>query len=265
MSLQVDRQPNRSWIDERGLYLFSTHREVRARNLEKLRALNSPLAPVATFMPKNSGACARDAKADAAGGLPQTSMYCRGARYMLTTGLCQEWGLYNGAIGVVVDIAYSPGERPPKCMPAVMFVEFNSYSGPSFITKRPRIVPIAPVERRVDCSCPGRCARTMIPGQLAWGATFHKAQGLTVGPGCDIECVVVHPPTAKFEGQCPGAIYVGCSRAKTEGRGRHGEPGFAPSALYVGSLTEQERFAVKITNHQVAGRNAQPQRLIGLA
>ena len=265
MSLQVDKQPNRAWIEEKGLYLFPTHREKNARNMAKLKEINAASAPVASVRAHNSGAHAKKAKADEAGGLPEHSLFCRGARFMLTSGICQEWGLYNGAIGEIVDIVYRQGERPPRFLPAVVFVEFKSYCGPAYVDERPKIVPIAPVERQCDCTCRPPCTRTMIPGHLAWGITLHKSQGLTVGPGCDSECVVVHPPAPGFEARSPGGNYMGISRAKTAGRGEHGADGFVPSALYIQPLVCRERLAVKVSNDTTKGRQAQADRILELA
>ena len=146
-----------------------------------------------------------------------------------------------------------------------MFVEFKTYSGPAFAAQRPTLVPIVPVERQCDCTCRPRCARTMVPGTLAWGITFHKSQGLTVGPGCDAECVVVHPPKPAFEARAPGGLYMACSRAKTAGRGKYGAPGFVPSALYLQPLASRERLAVKVDNDTTKGRLAQAERIRKLA
>ena len=265
MSLQVDKQPNKAWIEDSGLYLFSTHKEEQERNHSKLKEVNSPAAPVAAIRAKDSGPHAAKATADAAGGLSERALFCRGARFMLTSGLCQEWGLYNGAIGVVVDVIFKPGERPARHLPAVVLVEFNAYCGPAFLRERPRVVPIVPVERQCDCTCRPRCTRTMIPGQLAWGITFHKSQGLTVGPGCDAQCVVVHPPKTNFEGRCPGGLYVALSRAKTAGKGEYGAPDYVPSALYLPALASMERLAVRVDNETTRARQAQADRIAAIA
>ena len=113
LAFQADKQPHRAWIEENGLYLFSTHAEEWVRNKAKVLELNAAGASVAVIFAQNSGPHAK-AAADAAGGLPRRPTLCRGARFMLTSGVCQEWGLYNGAIGAVVDVLHREGasERP---------------------------------------------------------------------------------------------------------------------------------------------------------
>jgi hypothetical protein len=42
-----------------------------------------------------------------------------------------KWGLYNGAIGTVVDIVYHQGENPNNGhLPKVVVVDFKHYRGP---------------------------------------------------------------------------------------------------------------------------------------
>jgi hypothetical protein len=43
--------------------------------------------------------------------------------------------------------------RPENSIPDVVMVQFDNYSGPPFIEENPTIVPIVPVERKIDCSC----------------------------------------------------------------------------------------------------------------
>ena len=182
---------------------------------------------------------------------------------MLSSAVWQEWGLYNGAIGEVLDIVYRPGERPPRSLPACVLVDFPKYCGPVFLPGKPTVVPVAPIERILDCRC--RCARTTIPLIPAWGITFHKSQGMTCGSGCDAECVVVHPAKPSFEKSHPGGLYTAISRAKTAGRGVYGDEGFAPSALYLEALCSRERILIRVDNAITAGRDRAARRLEKLA
>ena len=102
MSLQLDKiRPDlREWVADNGLYLFATHKAGWRWAKQKLQPLNNKGGhPIATIRAKNSGARAKDAADDAAGGLPRSAYLRRGSRCVMTTGVCQEWALYNGAIG----------------------------------------------------------------------------------------------------------------------------------------------------------------------
>ena len=73
----------------------------------------------------------------------------------MTSAALQEWGLYNGAIGEVVDIVFRAGERPPEGLPAFVLARFPKYRGPVYIAEGPKVAPIAPSERLLECRC--RC------------------------------------------------------------------------------------------------------------
>ena len=99
---------------------------------------------------------------------------CVGARIMLRNNLWTEKGLVNGALGVVKDIVFHEGQRPPNDQPAYVMVRFDNYTGPGING----LVPIPPItktwfENQV-------CKRTQIPLTLAWATTIHKSQGLTL-------------------------------------------------------------------------------------
>ena len=266
MDLQIDKlhPKHREWVEENGLYLFSTHNEEWAWNKEKLRALNDQGGrPVATVVARNSGLHSKDASAETAGGLQRQTYLCKGARCMLTSGIWQEWGLYNGAIGEVLEILYHDGEAPPRHLPACVLVRFRKYRGPVFLQGDPKVVPIAPIERLLERR--RRCSRVMIPLIPAWGLTFHKSQGMTCGAGYDAECVVVHPAKPSFEKSHPGGLYTAFSRAKSAGSGVYGSPGFEPSAIYVQALCSRERILLRVDNEITAGRDRATKRLAKIA
>jgi hypothetical protein len=78
----------------------------------------------------------------------------------------------------------------------VIMVEFPNYSGPSFTEENPKIVPIVPVEKRIECSCHS-CSRKTIPLKLGWTTTIHKCQGMTIGEGEPNRYIVIHPGTKR--------------------------------------------------------------------
>ena len=175
----------------------------------------------------DNGRHAQKADSNKAGGLLPLLYLCRGSKVMLVVNLKAEWGLYNGAVGTVVDILYRNGSRPtddPAPLPGVVFVRFPGYKGPPYMNGDPTLVPIVPVSRSTDCAC--RCKRLQVPLRLAWGTTIHKCQGMTVGVGEAFRYVVIHPGKHDFEAKNPGALFVALSRAKSAG-GEGMDPDFA--------------------------------------
>ena len=158
-------------MDAMGLFVFPTHRLEWERNKSKLIECNQlPDHPVAKVKAVNNGRHAQKADSTKAGGLMQLLYLCRDSKVMLVANIKVEWGLFNGAVGTVIDIIYLNERRPtddPPPQPDVVFVKFDGYKGPAFIEDHPTIVPIAPIGRSTECAC--RCKRTQNPLRLAWG------------------------------------------------------------------------------------------------
>ena len=215
-------------MDEQGLYVFPTHRLEWERNKAKLLECNrQPNHPVAKIKSVDNGRHAQKADSNKAGGLLPLLYLCRDSKVMLTVNLKAAWGLYNGAAGTVVDIAYKAGSRPTDdsaSLPDTVFVRFPGYKGPPYINEDATLVPIVPVSRSTDCTC--RCKRLQVPLRLSWGTTIHKCQGMTVGTGEAFRYVVIHPRKHNFEAKNPGALFVALSRAKSAG-GEGMDPDFA--------------------------------------
>ena len=70
---------------------------------------------------------------------------------MLTCNLNVKFGLFNCSSGTVMDIIYLVGKFPKDCHPICVMVEFQQYTGLPFIQENPKLVPITPVQRKVDC------------------------------------------------------------------------------------------------------------------
>ena len=227
-------------MDDQGLFVFPTHRLEWERNKRKLLERNSlPDHPVAKIKAVNNGKHAQKADSNKAGGLLQLLYLCRDSKVMLVANLKAEWGLFNGAVGTVLDIVYLDGRRPtddPPPQPDFVLVHFNGYKGPAFIEDNPNIVPIVPISRSMECAC--RCKRLQIPLRLAWGTTIHKCQGMTVGEGEAFRYVVIHPGNHAFEAKNPGALFVALSRAKSAG-GQQSDPDFA---FHEDVLINEDRF-----------------------
>ena len=227
-------------MDEHGLYVFPTHHLEWERNKAKLLECNrKPNHPIARIKAVDHGRHAQKADSNKAGGLLPLLYLSRDSKVMLVANLKAEWGLYNGAVGTVVDIVYKDGTRPtddPASLPDVVFVRFPVYKGPPYINEDPTLVPIVPVSQSTECTC--RCKRLQVPLRLAWGTTIHKCQGMTVGAGEALRYVVIHPGKHDFEAKNPGALFVALSRAKSAG-GEDTDPDFA---FHEDVLINDDRF-----------------------
>lgn len=111
---------------------------------------------------------------------------------MFSVNLCVPCGLFNGATGKIVDIIYSNGNRPEDSLPDVVMVEFETYKGPTFIQENGKVVPVFPVDRKLDCPC-NSCYRKQIPLKLGWATTIHKCQGMTIGQSKAFNYIVINP------------------------------------------------------------------------
>ena len=181
---------------------------------------------------------------------------CKEAKVNLSANLCVPFGLYNGAPGKVRDIVYKDGRKPSDGLPDVVLVEFPKYSGPPFLEHHPKIVPIVPVERRIDCLCHG-CKRKQVPLRLGWASTIHRCQGITVGSGEINRYIVIHPGTKAFESRSPGALFVSLSRPKSAGDA-NSDPDFA---FHQSVLVNEDRLCHKVQTPTVTARSIEMKRL----
>ena len=138
---------------------------------------------------------------------------------MLTSNLCVQWGLFNGAIGRIVDIYFQPSRKPHrdgKAHPDVVFVEFPSYCGEEIVPGHPKLVPVGQLEWKEHCS--HGCFRKQIPLRMCWAITSHKSQGMTVSEKHPVKYVVVDLGEDKTEKWASGAAFVMLSRSTEIGR-----------------------------------------------
>jgi len=138
--------------------------------------------PVLRCHAKHNHTEAKSAKYNDADGLEKEVLLAEGAKVMLTHNLWTSKGLVNGAQGVVKKIWFDQGSNS-RSHPAVVFVEFDGYSGPEIPAWEgisPSWVPIVPAVAQWETKAGKQLTHTQLPLMMAWGITIHKSQGLTL-------------------------------------------------------------------------------------
>jgi ATP-dependent DNA helicase PIF1 len=191
---------------------------VMAENRKQLEAMSRRNIPVVKCLAKDCGPCVRTKMKQGKGEyefgqLPKKTLLCKGAPVMLTTNLCTEWGLFNGAMGTVVDIYFASGRMPSvdgQELPDVVFVDMPSYCGQEVVPGFPTLVPIGP--RVVQECCGHECTRVQVPLRLCWAITVHKSQGMTIGSQQHMKAARIHLGDSNTEKWAAGAAFVQLSR-----------------------------------------------------
>ena len=113
---------------------YFPHHLERQRNKTKLLECNrQPNHPVAKIKAVHNCRHAGNADSNKVGGLLPVLYLCHDSKVKLVVNLKADWGLYNGAVGTVVDIVHKDGHRPtddPALVPDVVLVRFPGYRGP---------------------------------------------------------------------------------------------------------------------------------------
>jgi ATP-dependent DNA helicase PIF1 len=162
------------------LHLLPTRVSVLDFNCRRLVA---SAKPVLRCCAKHNHKEAKNVKSDDAEGLEKEILLAEGAKVMLTRNLWTSKGLVNGAQGVVKKIWFDQGSNVRSHLPAVVFVQFDGYSGPetpAWEGISPPWVPIVPAVARWETKTGKQLTRTQLPLMMAWGITIHKSQGLTL-------------------------------------------------------------------------------------
>jgi hypothetical protein len=159
-------------------YLCSTNAKVDSRNVAKLKRLNTPIFQVTAI---NSTSNARRFSSDNFRGIENISYFCVNAKISFTTNLNKDFGLVNGAPGVIRDVVWADSKTPNVDLPAFIVVECPSYEGPPFFLEEEKKtwIPISPCTFTDDSF---QFTRTGYPLRLAYAMTIHKAQGESLSP-----------------------------------------------------------------------------------
>ena len=193
--------------------------------MEMLHEVSSSDNPVAIIKPKTTGPHAGKsiARHFSESRPLQSTFLCIGSRVAINgVNHYPEWGLYNGACGIVQEIIFKGAQANPNNgdTPIYVIVEFPSYKGPSWDILNPTHVPIPTVTHLCAKKC---CTRKLVPLILAWGITVHRFQGQSAGPvdknkiPNPYECLVCDPHDSSAENTHLGVFYTAISRATTLG------------------------------------------------
>ena len=199
--------------------IFATRQKCSDSNLARLREQHSSENPVAFIRSviKSSYKNKDDT-------LPKMTVLCRGAKVAIKgRNFCPKIGLFNGAIGTVIEIVYNIGESPNLGhFPQYILVAFPSYNGPPFDPQHVNWVPIPTISTVKD-----KATVKYVPLELSYSKTIHKFQGYQAGPNNEIKNIICDPGTSKHESLFPGLLYTSLSRATT-----------------IGTATERQRSAI---------------------
>jgi ABC-type cobalamin/Fe3+-siderophores transport system ATPase subunit len=223
-------------IMEKAMFIFANKKDMMEHNWQKLRETHSSTNPVARIQSQTS--CKGITYSGRVKCLTKESdiapvlNICRGAKVQITgKNFEPDWGLFNGAVGKVVEIVYKENTSPlDTTFPQFIIVDIPSYRGPAWIQSHPTWVPIPPIELKCKKHC---CTFKFIPLSLAYAKTGHTFQGQNVGPHHAIQCIIVHPGNKGMEFLCPGLLYMFASRPTTIGSAQDR----SKSALFFGAMT----------------------------
>lgn len=229
-SLSLNRQPQRTQerilSDPTTLHLFASRKKCEDYNFMKLQEKhdeNNPVAIIKHKLPKHMKRCSQDSLP-----IPHTAFLCRGAKVAIRgRNFNPIWGLHNGAIGTVIEIAYGENGNPNAGdLPEYVLVDFPSYTGWKsehgsniFDEVKPTHIPI-PCITHYD----GKSKRgiDICPLILSFARTIHTFQGYEAGSKNDtfsnpIKTLVCDTGTTTHEAMNPGLLYTAISRASTIG------------------------------------------------
>ena len=143
-------EQDRKELCKDALFLFALKKPKQILNHQKLREIHSSSNPVArikaTTVNRFGKIVSYNSHYDNESAPPLVYL-CIGAKVALTgQNICPEWGLFNGTIGIIMDIVFKEGESPnTNDLPLYVLVEFSLYKGPPFDHTNPKVIPIVPL------------------------------------------------------------------------------------------------------------------------
>ena len=187
------------------LRIYPVVRQVIDYNLAELARRKNP---VIVLSARHNCPGAAKGTEEEAEGLSSRLYLSIGSRLMITSNLLTNFGLVNGAMGVLHGIVWQPGNDPYTTLPCILLFIPDHYpeDGPCLFRdndNRP-VVPILPITRTWEKGS-RKHSRTMFPVVLAYAISIHKSQGLT------LKRIVMDISKRDFQ---TGLTYVGISRVK---------------------------------------------------
>ena len=220
----------KQFLYNKAVWIFHTNAKVDTHNFEMMKTIVDDKNPICNCMGYYSPAptCRRESGIKShftfSDVKKKNSTLARGARVALDRNLWDCMGLYNGAMGTIIDIRFEPNKSPLQGdLPIYVIVDFDEYKGPAWNVSAPSYLPIPPCSIRCKHGC---CLFTKVPLTLSWARTTHKFQGTNVGPTHPIKAMVFDPGKIAVEGLNPGFTYVGLSRVSSLGHGDINESAF---------------------------------------
>jgi len=258
--------------DPKILWVFAENKDKRKKNCEKLqettRKYDVPLARMHCHY-ESTHAHHGVTKANASHfknvDYVSESHLCVNARAMITVNFIPEIGLYNGAVGTVVEIYYDKPEGPndkqhyhlPKYvvmdMPQIKLpkgyepwdknnptVSTSTKCNDSLPTELtiPLLLQHFPIPMKVlNCAHNRKnacCKVHFCPIVPAWAITIHKCQGMEAGLGDNeaINRIIIECGQRSAEGTNAGLLYVAVSRGKSLGSMSTTNPHPTDSPIY---------------------------------
>ena len=208
------------------IFLFATREMCSEHNFKKLgenNDTNNPVAFIKHKLPRQIKNNQNDQNT-----IPEITCFSRGCKVSIKgKNFCPHLGLYNGAIGTVIEIVYKPGDNPNTGqLPLYVAVDFPGYLGHlpehgSYIwhDKIPTTIPI-PMVDTIDETTKKNI--TYCPLVLSFARTIHTFQGQSAGPTNNniknpVARIICDVGTPRFESQNIGLFYTALSRATTIG------------------------------------------------
>jgi hypothetical protein len=223
----TEKQANEIKNHPQTMHLFAYKEPMEAFNISCLKKINNTNNPVAKISPvyykvSNPDTPTSRAHFNDKSDQINPTYIARGCKVELRgKNLCPQYGLYNGAMGTVIDIVYSKNQSPSThVLPKYVLVHFPHYTGPQFLQSMNNVLPITPITSHCRKWC---CQRKYIPLQLCYAKTIHTFQGQSAGPVAPnqqpnaVQRIVINIGSRKFEGQNPGLTYTALSRATSLG------------------------------------------------
>ena len=131
-------------LEQDAMFLFPKKDMVMNKNLQMLDSISNSTNPVAKITcdyPRTKHESGKGINSHFNKDMPTVCLICVKAKVTLCNkNFNPRWGLFNGARGTVIKIAYAKGKTPNNGdMPEYIIVDFPHYSGPAYFANQPTV------------------------------------------------------------------------------------------------------------------------------